>query len=346
MCRVHCAWVEMVEQSTVGGRDVRLIWFKWRSMLLAASLLSGVSSVAAAPAVMADVPLDFGVLAVKSNVTPSTLRVSSLGSVSFTGNVIPIGGAIRGQYRLTGFPPGVLLELQWDDATLSAGGGGLPEFLTVTNYENPTLVANAAGEALVAVGATLRTSASGVMYTDAPYSGTTQIRVRYWSQAMGGYLTYYGSVTFSARTRSAINITETQSLSFGRVAAYATPGAIAAMTLGVDGSINVVNAGSARITALGAAQIGLIHVTGAAPSYAVTITPESGNRFLTHVTEGLNAARFVAKNFVTSPSSPGARTDAAGELQIKVGATLETELTNKAYINGIYSGTYALTVSY
>ena len=121
----------------------------------------------AAPAVTADVALNFGVLAVKSNDAVSTLTVSSGGAVSFTGEVIPIGGAVRGEYRLTGFPPGVLLDVTLDDATLSAGGGGSPEFLTVTNYQNPTLLADAAGEAVVPIGATLQTSASTVMYVEA-----------------------------------------------------------------------------------------------------------------------------------------------------------------------------------
>lgn len=300
----------------------------------------------AAPTVTANVPLDFGLLAVKANGTVSTLVVSSSGAVSNTGEIIPIGGAVRGQYRLAGFPPGVLLDVQWDNATLSAGGGGLPEYLSVTNYVNPTLVADALGEAIVPLGATLQTSASGVMYADAPYSGSTQVRVRYWSEQAGGYLTHFDTVTIGARLQSVFNVTETQSLSFGQVAAFSSAGTGASMTLGVSGGITVANSGAARILPLGGARIGLIRVTGAAPNNVVTITPEAGNIFLTHVTEGLNSARFVVKNFVTSPSSPGARTDSAGELQIKVGATLETELTNKAYLNGNYSGTYSLTVTY
>lgn len=300
----------------------------------------------AAPAVTAEAPFDFGTVAVKSNAAQSTLRLTSAGAVSSTGDMIPIGGAVRGQFRLSGFPAGVLLELEWDNATLSAGGGGLPEYFQVTNYENPTLLSDAQGEALVPVGATLRTSGSGAMYVDAPYSGSTQVRVRYWSQQAGGYLTHYDLVTISARQQSALNVTQLQPLSFGTVAAFTDAGVAATMTLGTNGSLNVANAGSARLAPLGGAQVGLVRVTGAAPNYAVTITPEAGNRFLTHVTEGLNAARFVVKNFVVSPSSPGARTDGAGELQITVGATLETEVTNKAFMNGNYSGTYSLTVSY
>ena len=333
------------EQGVINGLMAE--WMpSWLCKVTALLLLSVSVSVSAAPAVTANVPLNFGLLAVKTNGVVSTLTISSAGAVSNTGEIIPMGGAVRGQYRLSGFPPGVLLELQWDNATLSAGGGGLPEHLQVTNYVNPTLAADAFGEAVVPVGATLKTSASGMMYVDAPYSGTTQVRVRYWSEPDGGYLIHYGVVTLVAQLQSVFSVTEAQPLSFGLIAAFSNPGVVASMTLGVNSALRVANSGGARILPLGGAQIGLIRVTGAAPNNVVTITPQATDIFLTHVTEGLSAARFVVKSFVTSPSSPGARTDAMGELQIKVGATLETELTNKAYLNGAYSGTYSLTVTY
>lgn len=321
--------------------------FSWGKSACALMIFCSSPWVVAAPTVTAVVPLDFGVLAVKSNAGVSTLRISSAGAQTYTGDVIPIGGAIRGQYRLSGFPAGVLLEVQLDNATLSTGGGGLPEYLQVTSYENPTLVSDGAGEALVPLGATLETSGSGIMYADAPYSGTTQLRVRYWSPLAGGYLTHFDTATFNAQLQTAFSITETQPLSFGLVAAFTDSGLAASMTLDVNGNVgSVTNAGSARLAPLGGAQIGLIRVTGAAANYAVTITPEAGSIFLTHVTQGTAVARFVVKNFITTPSSPGARTDSVGELQIRVGATLETEITSKAYAGGTYSGTYNLTVTY
>ncbi len=294
-----------------------------------------------------EVPLDFGLLAVKSNTTVSTLQLSSSGVVTFTDQLIPIGGAIRGEYRLAGFPPGVLLELSWDDAVLSAGGGGLPELLQVTNYDNPTLVSDALGEALVPVGAQLKTNASGVMYIDAPYSGSIPLRVRYWSDAAQAYLTHSDSVSFTAQLQSAINLTESQRLSFGNISAYADPAAQASLTLDTNGNVNITSSGNARITPLGGAQAAIIQLSGAAPNYSVTITPEAGNIFLTHeLTPAVDAARFIAGSFTTAPSGTSAITNSAGELNIFVGATLTTELTNKVYENGTYNGTYSLTVSY
>lgn len=319
-----------------------------RLQIIATVLLVSVSpGLMAAPAVTADIALDFGVLAVKANNAVSTMTISSSGAVGNTGEIIPIGGAVRGEYRLTGFPPGVLLEVTLDNATLSAGGGGLPEFLSVINYEAPTLFSDSSGEAVVLLGATLQTSASTVMYADAPYSSTTQFRVRYWSEVAMGYLTHYDSVTISAQLQSTLTLIEQQVLSFGTIAAYSDPVLSASLILAPGGGLALGGGGgSARVIPLGGTQVGMIQVSGGAPDNVVTITPQAGSVFVSHVTEGGNSARLIAKDFVTSPASPGATTDAAGELEIRVGATLETEVTNKAFLDGAYSGTYSLTVSY
>ena len=339
---MRVAWIAKSLLAALIPKNSLLSWVK--NIVVAVSLC-GSPWLMAAPLVTAEVPLDFGEMAVKSNTAVSTLQITSAGTVTFSGDVIPLGGAMRGEYRLTGFPPGVLLEVTLDNANLSAGGGGLPELLLVTNYDAPTLLSDPSGEALVPLGASLKTNGSTVMYVDAPYSGTTQIRVRYWSEPDTNYLTYYDSVDFNVVLRTAITLEEDQATSFGSLAAYADPVDKATMTLATNGSVNVVNVGNARITYLGAAQAGVIRVSGAAPSYTVNITPEAGSVFLTHVTSGTSAARFIAKSFVTQPSGTGF-TDPSGDLQILVGATLETELTNKLFDDGTYSGTYTLEVTY
>lgn len=334
-----------VSNSLFDRTSANVVWRQ--SHIIAAALLVSVSPGAlAATAVTADVELDFGVLAVKANDAVSTMTITSAGGVSSTGDIIPIGGATRGEYRLTGFPPGVLLDVTLDNATLSAGGGDLPEYLTVLNYDNPTLFSDASGEAVVPVGATLQTSGSTTMYVDAPYSDSTQIRVRYWSQPDLDYLTHFDSVTISAQLQSTLTLLEQQMLSFGTIAAYSDPVFSASLILAPGGALTLGGGGgSANIIALGGSQVGVIQVSGAAPNNVVTITPEAGSVFISHVTEGGNSARLIVKDFVTSPASPGL-TNGSGELEVRVGATLETEITNKAFIDGNYSGTYSLTVTY
>ena len=170
--------------------------------------------------------------------------------------------------------------------------------------------------------------------------------MRYWSEPDLGYLTHYDSITISAQLQSALSLMEAEALSFGSVAAYADDPSTATMILSPAGGISVTSAGSARITPLGGTQVGVFNLSGAAPSYGVSITPEAGSIFLTHITEGTGSARFVVKDFVTSPADPDGRTDASGDLEILLGATLETEVTNKAFADGVYNGTYNLTVSY
>ncbi len=317
----------------------------WKQGLVAAVLLCGSSWLAAAPAVTVDVPLEFGLLAVKSNISSSTLQVAPSGAISFSGDILAIGGAFRGEYRVTGFPPNTPLEVTVDDASLSAGGGGLPELLTVTDYDSPSVVTDALGEALVLLGASLKTNASGVMYVDAPYSGLALMRIRYWSAPDSNYLTHNESVSFAAELQSTINLVENQALAFGTVAAYTDPAFKASLTLATNGSVNVASAGSARITSLGGAKVAVIQVAGGAPYATVTITPEAGSVFLAHTTLGTAAARFIAKSFITNPSGTGVL-DSSGNLDILLGATLETEVTTKTYVEGNYSGVYSLIVSY
>lgn len=295
--------------------------------------------------VTVDVPLDFGLLAVKSNLAVSTLLVAPSGAITFSGDILAIGGVLRGEYRMTGFPPNTPLEVTLDDASLSAGGLGLPELLLVTDYDSPSVVTDALGEAQVLLGATLKTNASGVMYVDAPYSGLTLIHVRYWSSDVSNYLTLNESVSFSAELQTTINLVENQGLAFGTVAAYTDPALKATLTLATNGSVSVTSAGSARITPLGGAQVGVIQVAAGAPYAMVTITPEAGSIFLAHTVLGASAARFIARDFITNPPGSGVL-DASGNLDILVGATLETEVTANAYAEGSYSGIYSLTVSY
>lgn len=339
------SWVVRDLLAGIGLNQMRYCWMS--VVVVMAGLFGSVPAVMAATSVTTLTPLNFGLLAVRSNASVSTLRVYMNGAVASTGNIIPIGGAVRGEYKLAGFTPGVQLTIQLDNAPLSAGGGGGPEFLTVNTYETPTVVSDALGEATIQLGAILNTSGSGNMYADAPYSGSTQIRVIYWSPGAGQYVTHYDTVNFSATLQSAIGLVQDQALSFGSIAAFTDPVQKASIRLNTNGTIdNITSAGSARITPLGVgAQAGVIRVTGAAPSCSVAITPEPGSVLLSHTVFGAGAARLVAKNFVTLPAGTG-NTDATGDLQIKIGATLETEVTANTYAAGTYSGTYTLTVTY
>lgn len=300
----------------------------------------------AAPTVELSESLNFGVLAVRSNSFSSSLRLASSGAVVADGDLISVGGAERADVRLSGFPPGVLLTFEFDEGSLSEGGIGIPPFMSVSAFEAPEkLLTDASGSARFWLGGRLTTSGNGSAYRDAPYRGSTGVRVTYWSEGVGNYITHYDQINLSATVQSTLVLSETQALSFGTVAAFPTSTGIARLTLSPKGEVDTVLAGGARIVPLGGATPGVFVLSGAAPNYSVVITAPGGSIQLSHAVLGGNVPRFLARDFVTLPSGT-ALTDSNGELSISVGASLETELSSAAYAPGQYSGTFMLSVSY
>ena len=319
-------------------------WSSRRVILL--TLCCATSGVMAAPAVVAQVPLDFGLLALRSNAAVWSLIIASNGTVTPTSsNVIPMGGAVRGEYLLSGFPPNTSLTLEWDDAPMGLASQGLPEYLTVKNYSTPALSTDALGEAVVYLGATMETSGNSTMYADGPYGATVQMRVIYWLDEISQFVTHTHAAIFGATVQSVISVTQQEELSFGLVAAGSDPVLKATMTLNPNGSTSETPAGSARIRYLGLGQPAVIQVTGAAPDTLINITPDPGSTLLTHTVHGVGVPQFTVKDFVTSPGPTGT-TDGVGSLQINVGATLETEATATAYSDGTYTGAHTVTVTY
>ncbi|WP_181358847.1 DUF4402 domain-containing protein [Pseudothauera lacus] len=300
----------------------------------------------AAPALDVEQMLDFGILALRDNTTPSALRISAAGQAVSSGEIIVIGGARAGEYRLNGFPPGVRLRIEIDDGTLSEGGFGIPEFFLTTAFEHPEEVFSAtSGEATFRLGARLQNSASGTLYADAPYSGSVQLHVQYWSPEAQGYLTFTETLEFSARVRSTLALEELRPLSFGALAAHSHPVDIATLTLSPAGTLESGTSSGARLTPLGGAQSGRIRVSGAAPNHMLHITPQAGSVLLSHTDPNINAPQFLARNFTTLPAGSG-RSSANGELELAIGATLETLADPRPYLDGQYRGTYELTISY
>lgn len=291
--------------------------------------------------------MDFGVFALRNNSAPSALRLSASERVTASGEIIPIGAATAGNYHLSGFPASIILTFELDNTQLSEGGFGLPEHFQVTNYEFPaSLVTNSAGEADFALGARLQSSGSGTPYSDAPYEGSTQLRIRYWSTSANEFLTYIDQIDIVARVQSTLSVVENQPLSFGAIAAFSHPSAVAQLRLSPKGILSTSSTGpGARLVALGGALPGKFQITGAAANQTINIIPQSGSIFLTHTTLGSNSARFVAKDFTTLPSTTG-QTNALGELSVALGASLETEAGAQGYASGEYRGTYTLEVSY
>lgn len=302
--------------------------------------------VVAAPLIEQLRPLTFGTLAVPGNASVLNLVVSHDGPLQVAAGLVVVALPEAGRYRLSGFPANVGLEVSVTDAELTAGGSGLPEKFTATLYNTPTVFAGPDGSIEFSLGATLRSSGSGNPYIDAPYSGSATMSVRYWSSAAGGYLTAYETIDLMAVAQTSISLLEEQGLHFGTLFARAAAADQAVLTLAPDGAISIENPGNSRLVQLSSGTPGLLRVIGAAPHYVISIHPQPGVIELRHETIP-GQPRFLVSDFVTSPANSGV-TNSAGELLLRVGATLRTALTagDPVYPPGKYTGTYELTVSY
>ena len=309
-------------------------------------LLMSAFSAVAAPAIEQLRPLSFGTLGVPSNVSILSLVVQPNNNLQADPGLVVISAPETGMFRLTGFPPNVTLEVTVTDSELTAGGSGLPEKFTATQYTTSSLFSGSEGTVDFPLGATLRTSGSGNNYIDAPYLGAATLSVRYWSSDAGGYLTAFESIELQAATQTSISLVEEQALYFGTLFARASSTHQAELTLAPSGAVNISNPGNSRLVQLSVARPGVLRVIGAAPNYTLSITPQAGTIELQHETSpGL--PRLLVSDFVTLPSVSGV-TNSQGELVLRVGATLRTALTasDEVYPPGRYSGTYEMTVAY
>lgn len=113
-----------------------------------------------------------------------------------------------------------------------------------------------------------------------------------------------------------------------------------------DGTIAVTQGvgNTARLLSIVAPTPGVINVTAAPPSTALTITNGSQVSLT-------NPADANAPGFLFTPSAVGAgfssTTDATGALTVNVGGTLTTVIeTVNAYSDGTYTGTYGVTFAF
>lgn len=169
----------------------------------------------------------------------------------------------------------------------------------------------------------------------------------------------------TATVSNAITLTETTPMSLGSLfikkgldAVNTGNGVGAVLTLDQDaGSASTTTPGSdadgadtaSNIVSLGGAQAGVLEVTGAQAFGSLTVT-HGALTDLVH--SGGNPAVPVIDftSLLTTPANAGTLTlDAAGAGQILVGGTFTAAVAataGTAYQDGVYTGTYALTVSY
>ena len=157
--------------------------------------------------------------------------------------------------------------------------------------------------------------------------------------------------TATATVSNTITVTETTPLSFGTLAviggAAADLAPTATLTVPSDGTIpdqinNVSQGTNAKITIISGVTPGVLQISGAAADSAISIAAPVSTT-LVHPTGPTLA--FTPEVGGAAAAFGATTTDAAGELTLYVGGALSTQET-VTYIDGTYSGTYEVTLSY
>lgn len=158
--------------------------------------------------------------------------------------------------------------------------------------------------------------------------------------------------TYSAQVtvQNAFTIAETTPLNLGTIAAVSsnTAGTQAAVNLNPGTGATTVAQGAAgsssRILAVAPPTRGLIAVTHAPPNTALTVSNPGASYELT------NAAAPGTPPLVFTPAYAAVGftyvTSATGTLNINIGGSLTTTQSPTAYVDGVYSGSYQLQITY
>jgi len=164
------------------------------------------------------------------------------------------------------------------------------------------------------------------------------------SQAMAVVATQSANYTVSVVVDNAFTMTETTAVSFGTVSALATASDSSVLTMNGQTGVGVVtNGATSRLIVIAAGTPGVVTITGAPPSTAMTIGDPAAVSLGNPATSG--EATFTADLTATGLAFV-TTTNGAGEMVIRIGGTLTTEITANLYTDGTYTGTYVMTVSY
>jgi hypothetical protein len=151
--------------------------------------------------------------------------------------------------------------------------------------------------------------------------------------------------TATATVLNTITLTPTQDLTFGTLYAKSGGGSgdVETLTMTPGGIITYAGTGTtSKLISLGGQAPAIINISGMAASTTVNVVTDNP----VNLSTGNPAvATFVLT--VTDDTSAGTvTTDASGNATIKVGGTITTQDTANTYQNGVYTGSYDVTVSY
>ena len=123
--------------------------------------------------------LTFGKIVMSDLLSVSTIVVNPAGSYTVDPTTYLIEDPENGDYDLVGGPPSTVYTLTFPPA-VGLVGPGVSNF-TVDNFTTlpATLTTDSSGDVRFRLGARLRSSGSGLPYSDGNYSGTININISY-----------------------------------------------------------------------------------------------------------------------------------------------------------------------
>lgn len=168
------------------------------------------------------------------------------------------------------------------------------------------------------------------------------------SGAANAQTTVQGNVNLTVN--NAINITETTPMQFGTflVVKDIASTEVATLTLSDTGTATPTTTGTPAIftdisaVAPAARSQGIFGITGAAPTTVINVATSN----LADLTCALCTGSDTITLFSVTPATATVTTDGTGAATINVGAVLKTKTGGNQYKDGLYAGTYDLTVNY
>jgi Domain of unknown function (DUF4402) len=294
-------------------------------------------------------PLDFGAIAILNNDSVRQYQVRSSNRLAVDDGIIIVDGGSSAVFQLSEFPPNTSISVSAPDTSLTRNGAGISEAFDVVDYEANSLITDDLGRGLLYLGATLETSGSGGLYGDGAYLpfNTREVTLEYWSPDSGAFVTEQQAVDLEVTVQNALTLEELQSLSFGTLFVRSDIDSQASLTIEPGGRLTQSQAeGDARMVSLSAPRPGVFELLGAAPNYGITIDLQSDPVFMELENGDAGDPRLVVSDFRSLPAGSG-QTDEKGNLEIRVGATVSSELiAPEVYPSGKYRGTYSITLSY
>lgn len=289
-------------------------------------------------------PFSFGKLAITRNDLTYNATLSRSGSYNLPPQIMMIEIGQPGRFLLSGYPQSTPLTFSVPITPLHATDGSVgPELLFSQVSQQSPINTDQKGELLFSLGATLATNGNGTAYPDGTYAGNAFLRVEFPTQTGSSFFEH--AINIQVELKSSITLREETGLNFGTIAAWPSATDSASMSISPTGSVIVSNPGMSRIHYLTGASPAVFKISSGAPGAKINITlPAEAN--MTLEASGPSAAQFRVTDFNTFPLQNNLYLNGQGNLELKLGAVLRTELSNNSYLDGEYSGSYTINLNY